>query len=164
MSLTLILLFIIVEGLFILPPYINRKKKNIRKDQTIYIDPGATKDSLLNILSPNHKDEKSFIKVFNKEASNKELRPSMYKIKADATNNYIVRAFVNGWQSPMNLTLSGNIRGLERLSAQLGARLLQDSLAFITYFNNTYTSSTFGTASANLQSIFLPITSPVCWY
>ena len=65
-SLSLILLVLIIAGLFILPPYINGKKKNIIKDQTIYIYPGATKDSLLNILSPNLKDEKSFIKVFNK--------------------------------------------------------------------------------------------------
>ncbi len=149
--------------LLILPQYLAGEKKNAEKSGNIFIYPNTPLDTVKARIYSYLIDPKSFNKVLNKELKGKSIKPGMYKIKQGATNKELARMLANGWQSPYKLILSGNLRGLEKLSATLGNKMMADSTAFIEYFNSPTTWVKYNTDSANFQSIFLPNTYEVYW-
>ena len=68
-----------------------------------------------------------------------------------------------GWESPMMLTLSGNIRGLEKLSGILGKKLAADSASFMKYLGKEDVWAECGFNKENFMGMFLPNTYEVYW-
>ena len=157
------LVILALIAIFTVPNYLEGKKKNANTSGNIFIYPNTTLDSLDKIISPFLDETKSFHNVLKKELGNRSIKAGMYRIKQGATNTEIARMIANGWQSPYKLTLAGNLRGLEKLSATLGGKMMADSTAFIEYFNSPDTWTKYNTDSANFQSIFLPNTYEVYW-
>ncbi len=143
--------------------YTTRYKNNVQEKFTLYITPQTTYASLVDTLDKYLSDTKTFERTFAKENPQQKLQTGRYVFKSGTNNLEITRAIRNGWQTPYRLTLSGNIRGVEKLASILGKRLMTDSLDFITYFNDPETWSKYGLTKETFISLFIPNTYEIYW-
>ena len=108
--------------------FYDRKLPNFTGEAELFVYPGMkpqqTKDSL--IASGVVKNPKSLERCFKKV---KSAVPGHYRVDATCTSMYVSRMIANGWQTPVNLTLSGSIRTYRSLARKVGAQMLLDSAA-----------------------------------
>ena len=119
----------------IIPRIINQYKKTVTEKTTVYIPLDATYSQMLDSVATAVGDMESFKQVAQKASLETKFKPGRYVFLPDKSNKDLVRMLQMGWETPMMLTLSGNIRGLEKLSGILGRKLAADSAAFMEHFS-----------------------------
>lgn len=117
------------------PRFLNEYKKSVQEKTTVYIPLQATYSQMLDSVATAVGDMKSFEKVAKRASLEESFKPGRYILTPDKSNKDLVRMLKMGWESPMMLTLSGNIRGMEKLSGILGRKLAADSVSFMEYFS-----------------------------
>ena len=145
------------------PRYLQEYKKNVAQKTTVYIPLESTYEQMLDSVATAVGDMNSFSKVAQRASLNEKFKPGRYIFTPSNTNKDIVRTLSMGWENPMMLTLSGNIRGLEKLSGILGKRLAADSAAFIEYLSKEEVCVECGFNKENFIGMFLPNTYEVYW-
>lgn len=143
--------------------YYNAHKRNVIEPVTVSIREGESYNNLLLEFEGRLKDYNSFARCAGRESMKEHLTPGRYKFAKGTSNIEIIRAIRFGWESPVNLTLSGNIRTIKRLSAILGKQLMYDSTAFVSYLKSEKAISESGFDSASYLSLFIPDTYSVYW-
>ncbi len=161
--LTAVFVLGIAAGAFIAIRYITDYRKNAIGNFELYITNATTYTQLLDTLNDKLENVRSFEKCFKRENPECNLVPGYYKFRKEATNKSIARTLTKGWQTPIRLTLSGNIRGLERLSAILGKKMMHDSTEFSNFFNSSQNYEKYGFNKATFQSMFIPNTYEMYW-
>ena len=160
--LILLCLVIGVAGI-IVPKILNEYKKSVTEKTTVYIPLNATYSQMLDSLKNVISDIESFAKVASRSSLQDNFKSGRYILTPDKSNKDIVRMLQNGWESPMMLTLSGNIRNLEKLSGILGRRLAADSASFMEYFQRPEVWQENGFARETFMAMFIPNTYEVYW-
>lgn len=143
--------------------YFALNKKNVPEKFILQITPSTTYEALIDTLTLKLSDIRSFKKAIKQENPSHLIEPGRYQFEKDACNKNIVRAILNGWQTPFRLTLSGNIRGKEKLAGILGKRLMYDSAGFSHYFNHPQTWEKYGFTEQTFISLFIPNTYEMYW-
>lgn len=160
----LILLCLLIGAAGIIAPRIlNEYKKCVTEKTTVYIPLDATYTQMLDSLEQAISDSGSFAKVAAKASLQDNFKPGRYTLTPDKTNKDIVRMLKNGWETPMMLTLSGNIRKLEKLSGILGSKLASDSSDFMEYFLKPEVWEENGFSQETFMAMFIPNTYEVYW-
>lgn len=155
---------IAIAAAAIAPSYLDRHKANVSADIVLYVkDSTSTLPEICSMFAGGLKNQNSFARVAKRNNLEGNIKTGRYLFGKGSSNIEIVRALKFGWETPFNLTLSGNIRGLEKLSSILGKKMLYDSAAFSRYFNSPSTWEKFGTDKANFISLFIPNTYQVYW-
>ena len=152
-----------IAAALLLKSYFTHYKKNVPDKFTLYITPQTTYASLIDTLEQYLLEIRSFEKSFAKENPNGKMECGRYVFKSQTKNIEMVRAIRNGWQTPYRLTLSGNIRGAEKLSGILGRRLMRDSSEFSNYFNDPQIWTKYDLTKETFISLFIPNTYEVYW-
>lgn len=161
---SLILVGAICGGISIfLPRFLQDYKKSIPAKKSVYIPLQATYSQMLDSIATAVEDMKSFKKVALRNELEKNFKPGRYLLTPDKSNKDLARMLRMGWESPMMLTLSGNIRGLEKLSGILGKRLAADSASFMEHFAKGSTWEQNGFKKETFMAMFLPNTYEVYW-
>ena len=145
------------------PRYLNDYKKSVAQKTTLYIPFGSTYEQMLDSVATAVGDMKSFNKVAQRASLSEKFKPGRYVFTPDKSNKDLVRTLIMGWENPMMLTLSGNIRGLEKLSGILGKKLAADSASFMEYFGREDVWAECGFNKENFMGMFLPNTYEVYW-
>ncbi len=143
--------------------FLEERRKNVVEDFTVYVKAGTKFGDLSELLTAKVKNIKEVERCFKRENPSGNIKPGYYSFKANTTNQSLVRHLSKGWQSPYKLTLSGNIRGLEKLAGVLGKKMMHDSTEFITYFNDPQVWEKYNLKKETLQSIILPNTYEMYW-
>src|SRR5574344_175438 len=143
--------------------YYNRYKKNIKESSVLYLRTGSDYQTLLDSLAPKLKNMASFVKVANKEGLPGHVRPGRYVLKTTTTNIQLVRAIKHGYQDALTVTIAGTIRSKEKLAAVLGRKMEDDSLAFITEFNDSTVLASLGLNKDNFLTLFIPDSYEMYW-
>lgn len=146
-----------------LPRYLQDYRKSIPAKKTVYVPLQATYSQMLDSIATAVGDMNSFKKVAQRNALAQNFKPGRYILTPDKTNKDVARMLRMGWETPMMLTLSGNIRGLEKLSGILGKRLAADSAAFMAHFAKDSTFVQNGFKKETFMAMFLPNTYEVYW-
>jgi conserved hypothetical protein, YceG family len=136
---------------------------NSNKETTIYIYPTDSYKEVLTQLKSSVTNYNSFLRTASKEGLDSTFRPGRYTIRPRYTNRQIIRNIKFGWQTPIMLTLSGNIRNVEKLSSILGKKLAYDSLEYVNTFNNPNTWDSLGLTKETFPTLFIPNTYEVYW-
>ncbi len=152
----------IVAG-YALSIYFTDYKRNVPKNFSLYITPKTTFLELADTLAAKLEDTDSFEKCFKRENPDCKIAPGFYTFTQGTTNKVIARTITKGWQTPYRLTLSGNIRGKERLAGVLGRKMMHDSTAFINCFNNPQIWEKYGFKKETFISIVIPNTYEIYW-
>ena len=152
-----------VAAAVLAPRYLCQYKKSVAEKTTIYIPLQSYYTQILDSVATAVQDMKSFEKAAKIAGLQESFKPGRYTFTPDKSNKDIVRMLKMGWESPMMLTLSGNIRGLEKLSGILGKRLAADSAAFMQHFSKEEVWSANGFGKETFMAMFLPNTYEVYW-
>lgn len=88
------------------------------------------------------------------------LEPGHYRIDSTCTSLYVARMLHKGWQTPVNLTLSGSIRTGAVLSRKIGTQMLVDSAQVAAFIA---CPDSIGTAPAQLFTRIVPDTYQMLW-
>ena len=69
----------------------------------------------------------------------------------------------NGWQTPVNLVLSGSIRQRSALARKISSQMLLDSLSVIDALGDSALLSKYGFNRENVFGLIMPDTYKVYW-
>lgn len=161
LAVSAVLLAVYLVG--VLLPIINDHKTNIESDAVLYINQGESFNTIKSRLYTIIKDTASFTDSYVKNKSLQTFKPGRYQLKAGMKNKEILRTLALGWQTPVMLTLSGNIRGIEKLSGLLGRKLMYDSAQFSKALNNLEIIDSLGFKQETFCAMFIPNSYSVYW-
>lgn len=145
------------------PRFLNESDKSVLQKCTVYIPMESSYQQMLDSVATAVQNMKSFAKVADRADLEHSFKPGRYVFTPDKSNKDLVRMLKKGWEHPMMLTLSGNIRNLEKLSGILGRKLACDSADFAEYFAKEEVWSTNGFEKGTFMAMFLPNTYEVYW-
>jgi len=106
---------------------------------------------------------KRFEKVAKYEKLPESVKSGRYKISAGMDNRQLARMFKLGWQVPINITISGNIREMSKLASVLSARLECDSISLLNALKDDELIDSLGFSSYSFPAMFLLNTYEVFW-
>jgi conserved hypothetical protein, YceG family len=131
----------------------------------IFIHNGEGYDSLIESLEKSGSilDMRSFKLVASAEKLEESIKPGRYKISPGMNNRLLARTFKLGWQTPVNLTISGNIRDMEKLASIVSSKIASDSLSVVRALTDETLIDSLGFNSYSFPSIFLLNTYEVYW-
>jgi len=111
------------------------------------------------------KSVKRFKRAANFEDLDKEgtISPGRYKIKAGMNNRELARAIRHGWQTPVRLTISGNIRNMEKLASIIDRKIESDSATTLLSLQDTCLIDSLGFNTATFPCMFIPNTYELYW-
>ena len=123
---------VIVGGYFAYQIYYDRKVPNFTGEMDLYVYPGMEVDHVCDsiLASGIVKSPASLKRVFKDV---KTLKVGHYRIDATCSSIYVSRMLHLGWQTPVNLTLSGAIRTPGVLARKIGAQMMVDSAAVASF-------------------------------
>lgn len=86
-------------------------------------------------------------RTLRKEMSTHELVPGFYRFTNTNSAIYFSRSVTRGWQSPLEITISGSIRTLDTLSAKVSAQMLVSKKELMTALNDRKIMDRYGVKS-----------------
>lgn len=146
-----------------LPGILRNYQSNVQEKGVLYVPPGATFEMVKDSISPYLKELNTFVSVAERLQLPQTIKPGRYVLETGMQNKEVVRMLQKGWQTPMMLTLSGNIRNTARLAALLGKRLAADSAAFAAVFADSLTWTKYGFNRETFPALFIPNSYEVYW-
>jgi UPF0755 protein len=149
----------VVGGIKAYQMYYDRKIPNFTGKTDLYVypwmEPQAVRDSIL--ASGLVKQPASLHRVFKEVES---IKPGHYVIDNTCSSIYVTRMLHLGWQTPVNLTLSGSIRTPGVLARKIGAQMMVDSAAVADF---AYCADSIGLDPALLFTRIIPETYQMNW-
>ena len=140
----------------------DRKAPNFQGVTHLYVYPGmqpqAVRDSLL--AGGKVRSARSLRRVF---AQVDTLHAGHYRIDSTFTSIYVARMLRKGWQTPVNLTLSGSIRTPGVLARKIGAQMLADSAQVMQFISSPDSLSGYGIDPRQLFTLVIPDTYQMLW-
>ena len=118
-----------VAGFFAARFLADRKLPGFSKSIDIYVYPDESPSAVLDsiIAGGAVRREGSLRRAFRHEGALDAVQPGHYTVGASSSVTYLARMLKFGWQTPVNLTLSGSIRSRGSLAKKIGAQMLVDS-------------------------------------
>lgn len=132
--------------------------------QYVYIDDDDNLDSVYTKMKAvaNAHGYAAF-KVLSKYGNyGQHIRTGRYAVKPGAGALATFRQMRNGQQAPVNLTIP-SVRTIERLSAEIGKRLMMDSAALASALKDEKTCERYGYDTATISCMFIPNTYDIYW-
>lgn len=140
----------------------DRKVPNFAGVQHVYVypdmSPEEVEESLLS--SGKVKNASSFQRVF-KEVS--AVKPGHYLVDSTCTSMYVKRMLEKGWQTPVNLTLSGSIRREADLVRKIDAQMMVDSAQVAGFVGSNDSLARYGVKRPHLFTLIVPDTYQILW-
>ena len=149
----------VVGGVRLYRMWYDRKVPNFQGAMELYVypwmEPAAVCDSIL--ASGKVCKSASLRRVFQEVTS---VQVGHYRIDSTCSSIYVARMLQKGWQTPVNLTLSGAIRTPGALARKIGAQMLADSSSVAQF---AASPDSIGTAPALLFTRIVPDTYQMLW-
>ena len=155
-------LVLLVLGIRLYRVYYDRKVPNFSGTYEFYVRPDMEPSDVLDTLLQSGV-------VLNKKSLRRTLSPlrSMhvghYTVGPKSSSKYVSRMLANGWQSPVNLTLSGTIRTPQVLARKIGKQMLADSAAVADFALSEDSLARYGITPPLLFTIVIPDTYQILW-
>lgn len=134
-------------------------------ESELFVRPGATIDDIINgiegqtaIVRPS-----SFRRLLEKNDVQTAMIPGHYVIAADKPAIYAVRMLTHGWQTPVNLVLSGSLRSVEEISRKIGKQLMLDSAEVSFALKDRETLAKYGFTPETAFAMMMPDTYQMYW-
>ena len=159
---SVVLALAIWGGVSLYRAWYDRKAPNFTETLDLYVypwmDPETVQDSLL--ASGHVKAPASLKRVFREAEA---FQPGHYRIDSTCTSMYVSRMLQKGWQTPVNLTLSGAIRSSGVLARKIGAQMLVDSAAVSQFVGCPDSLKVYGVDEKQLFTLVIPDTYQMLW-
>lgn len=160
-----LLLAVIIGGVIGWRWYRDNKMPNFSGTATLYIKPGDTPEEAVRqireqcgILS-----DRSLQRAFEDKQVARYMTPGCYTVTKRSSSVYVARMLNNGWQTPVKLTLSGNLRIRSNIAAKIASQLLIDSATVRNAMEDKALLEKYGVRPENVFALFVPDTYDVYW-
>ena len=128
-----------------------------------YVTDTTDVQDVLDLLLPDVKDTASLKRVFETKEVAQYLKPGYYVVDKGAVSVYAARMLNNGWQTPVRMTLSGNLRLRTEIAGKVARNLQLDSADVLAALSDKAFLAKYGATPATAFSLFLPDTYEVYW-
>jgi len=131
----------------------------------LYVYPTTTAEDVLNTLQKegNPRLPSQLNSVFEKYDIASRLKPGHYVVEKGKPAVYAARVLINGWQTPVRLTLSGTLRKKEVIARRISSQMMVDSLTVLNALNDEALLSKFGYTPSTVFAMFMPDTYEMYW-
>ena len=158
----LVLASFTVAGVKVHHLWYDRKVPNFKGQMDLYVYPWMDAESIQDsiLASGQVRKPSSLRRVFKKLDS---PRVGHYRIDSTCTSIYVTRMLDKGWQTPVNLTLSGSIRTPGVLARKIGAQKLVDSADVASFIFCEDSIINYGVNKALLFTMVIQDTYQMMW-
>lgn len=138
---------------------------NFTRTAEFYIYPDTNAERALEMIADEAgvKNLQSLKRSFKEKKVAQHISPGHYSIGPKNTSVYVARMLNNAWQSPVHLTLSGNLRIKSNIAAKISSQLLIDSVTVHNALNDSELLSSYGFTPSNVFSLLSPATYELYW-
>ena len=143
----------------------DNKLPNFRKQAEIYVYPEMDAGKVLEMIADKAQviSRKSLERCFAAKRVAEYLTPGHYTVSPRDPSVYVARMLNNGWQSPVRLSLTGNLRVKSNIAAKIASQLLLDSATVLKALNDDRLLANYGFTSRNVFSLLTPDTYDLYW-
>ena len=143
----------------------DNKLPNFRKQAEIYVYPGSTAAQVLDEIAYKAQavSRASLERCFKAKQVEDYLTPGHYTISTRDASVYVARMLNNGWQTPVRLSLTGNLRVKSNVAAKIASQLLIDSATVYKALNDDKLLAEYGFTPRNVFSLLTPDTYDIYW-
>lgn len=145
--------------------YQDNRKPNFNKSYDLYVYPQTSASDVVDSLVANDVviNLKSLDRTFKKENVAGGIKPGHYVVSPSSPSIYVARMLTRGWQTPVNLTLSGALRSKDRIATQISNQMM---LGYDEVYSAMYDKeflAKYETDTLNLFGFFLPDSYQMYW-
>ena len=156
---------VLLGGTVLLRRWQDTRQPNISRKVELYVYPSMGAEEVVEELlsSGAVRNPKSLRRCFRDKQVDEYIQAGHYVIPASSPSVYVARMLNNGWQTPVRLTLSGNLRIKSNIAAKIASQLLLDSAQVHSALNDDALLSEYGTNSRDVFSLLIPDTYEIYW-
>lgn len=160
-----VLLLILLGGALCWNWLRDNKLSNFSTGAELYVTPGMTEPELRALIAEKTGliSQKSLDRSFKAKEVEKYLQPGHYTISAGNSSVYVARMFNNAWQTPVKLTLSGNLRLKGNIAAKIASQMLLDSATVRKALDDKALLAGYGFTPQTVFSLLIPDTYDIYW-
>jgi len=143
----------------------DNKISNFDRRFELFITPETSLDQIMAQLDTGAKVKRpgSLVRVFRQKQVEQFRHTGHYVISPGHTSVYVARMLNNGWQTPVNLTLSGSMRRRGRIADKIGTQLMLKSSDVLDAMSDSKFLERYGVTPATVYSMIIPDTYQVYW-
>lgn len=143
----------------------DNRSPNFGKTLEIYVYPEMSADQVFELICEKAevKNLKSLRRSFENKKVSEHIQPGHYTISPSNSSVYVARMLNNAWQTPVRLTLAGNLRLKDNIAAKISSQLLLDSASVHAALNDDELLAGYGFNSRNVFSLLFPATYDIYW-
>ena len=156
---------LLVCGVFAFRWLRDNKLPNFTRTAEVYVYPGTTAEEALEMISNEAgvRSRRSLERMFRKKHVSQHITTGHYTVSRSNPSVYVARMLNNGWQTPVKVTLSGNLRVKGNIAAKVASQLLVDSATVRRAFDDDELLSRYGFDSGNMFALLMPATYEMYW-
>lgn len=158
-----LLLAIIVVGVFGGRWYGDNRKSNFSGKADLYVYPGESVADVLASIPDSIVSRRRSLSRVMASLSDSDLKPGHYVVEKGKPSVYVPRMLRAGWQTPVNLTLSGMMRQKGAIARKISRQMLIDSSSVAQALNDKALLASYGFTPEDVFSLFIPDTYQVYW-
>lgn len=142
--------------------YYDRKVPNFKGTVELYVYPDTPVSDVMNEVLDKcePKNVKSVMRSFSGISS---VKPGHYTVSASNPSIYVARMMANGWQTPVNLVLSGSMRNKGAIAKKISNQMLVDSATVAAALEDEALLGSLGFEKKDVFALFMPDTYQVYW-
>lgn len=143
----------------------DNRTPNFEKTAEIYVYPDMDAAQALELISQKAgvKNAKSLARSFEAKKVSEFIQPGHYTVSPSNSSVYVARMLNNAWQTPVKLTLAGNLRVKSNIAAKISSQLLLDSTSVHSALNDDELLGRYGFSSRDVFSLLFPATYDIYW-
>ena len=156
---------LLVCGVFAFRWLRDNKLPNFTRTAEVYVYPETTAEEALEMISDEAgvRSRRSLERMFRKKHVSQHITTGHYTVSPSNPSVYVARMLNNGWQTPVKVTLSGNLRIKGNIAAKVASQLLVDSATVRRAFDDDKLLSRYGFDSGNMFALLMPATYEMYW-
>ena len=158
-----LLLAIIAVGVFGGRWYGDNRKSNFSGKADLYVYPGESVADVLASIPDSIVSRRRSLSRVMALLSDSDLKPGHYVVEKGKPSVYVPRMLRAGWQTPVNLTLSGMMRQKGAIARKISRQMLIDSSSVAQALNDKALLASYGFTPEDVFSLFIPDTYQVYW-
>lgn len=143
--------------------YTDYYRVGFRETTELYVYPTTTASEVLEKLESVASHPSSFRRSFARQDVEGTLKPGHYIVKPVYTAVFVSRMLSAGWQTPVNLVLSGNLRTRGEIARKISRQMMIDSASVIRAFSDTSLLHKYGREKDQVFAMFMPDTYEMYW-
>jgi UPF0755 protein len=154
---------VVAVGIFGGRWYGDNRKPNFSGKADLYVYPDQSVADVLAAIPDSIVLRPRSLRRVMAGLSDSDLKPGHYVVEKGKPSIYVPRMLRAGWQTPVNLTLSGMMRQKGAIARKISRQMMLDSTTVMNALNDKELLSSYGFTPEDVFSLIIPDTYEVYW-